>query len=65
MYVKGKLQSKMLNQCLPAAIIEKTGHTGEDLCIEFHAVVSENLTLVNSETPVVYVDNVQQVCYRF
>ncbi|CAB4014239.1 Hypothetical predicted protein [Paramuricea clavata] len=59
-YVKGKLQSRALNQCFPAAIIEKTGHIGEEPCILFNGVVSENLTLVNSETPVVYVDNSQQ-----
>ena len=43
-YEKGMLKSNYLRQCL-------------SLCTIHKAVVSENLTLINSGTPVVYVDN--------
>lgn len=59
---KGKLTSNLLKQCLSQMIIEEIGLDGEELCTIHKAVVSENSTLINSGTPVVYLDNSLHVC---
>ena len=56
-YEKGMLKSNYLRQCLSQTLIQELGLGGEELCTIHKAVVSENLTLINSGTPVVYVDN--------
>jgi hypothetical protein len=61
-YNKGKLQSQPVNQCLSLEEIEAAGiDNTEESCIVFKAVVSENHTLISSDTPIVYVDSQHQV----
>ena len=51
-YNKGKLQSQPVKQCLSLEEIEAAGiDNTEESCIVFKAVVSENHTLISSDTP--------------
>ena len=60
-YVKSKAVTKAVSQCLPPDIIKATGMNAEENCTMYKAVVSENKTLINTETPIVYDHDQQQV----
>ena len=49
------------SHCLPSGVIKETGMNMEEQCTVYKAVVSENRTLISAETPIVYVDDQQQV----
>jgi len=60
-YVKSKAETKAVSQCLPSDVIKATGMNAEEQRTVYKAVVSENRTLISAETPIVYVDDQQQV----
>lgn len=50
-----------MKECLSSDVLDMSGLNGNEMCEVFKAVVSENLTLVSQETPIVYVDDLHQV----
>ena len=64
-YDKEKLRTQSLNECLEQTTIQAANllNYTETTCTPFKAVVSETQTLVNEDTPIIYVDNENQVHY--
>ncbi|XP_028393609.1 uncharacterized protein LOC114517955 [Dendronephthya gigantea] len=59
-YRKGKLMTQPLSECLEEATVEAAGLLGHMKATPFRAIITEKQTLVNSDSPIVYVDDQHQ-----